>query len=247
MPQIPGVEHQTIETNGIRLHLAEAGPKDGKAVLFLHGFPDFWYGWRKQILFFAEAGLHVLAPDQRGYNLSDKPAGRDAYRLDKLAADMVGLMDRLHYEKVYLVGHDWGAAVAWWMAEHYPDRLEKMAILNVPHGQVMRDAIRHQFSQFRKSWYVFFFQIPRLPEWSSRRNNYQLMARALTGSSRPGTFSADDLAEYRQAWSQPGTLTAMLNWYRAYVQAPPANPPGGNHTPRIHVPTTLSGEPRTTF
>lgn len=251
MSSAPEIGHQFIESNGIRLHLATAGPKDGRPVLFLHGFPDFWYGWRKQIPFFAKTGLRVLAPDQRGYNLSDKPTGRAPYALDELAADMVGLIDQLDYEKVCLVGHDWGAGVAWWMAEHTPDRVEKLAILNVPHGEVMKDTIRHQFSQFKKSWYIFFFQIPWLPEWLCQRNNYQLMARALIGSSRPGTFTPGDLAEYRQAWSQPGSLTAMINWYRAYVQSPPSKSPGSSHEmvfrdqvtadheKRIHVPTTI--------
>ena len=123
---LPGTEHTTIKTNGVQLHVVSAGPASGRPIIFLHGFPEFWYGWRRQIPFFAAAGYRVIAPDQRGYNLSEKPAGVASYRVNLLSDDVIGLIDALGYEKVILVGHDWGAAVAWWTAGAHPERLEKL-------------------------------------------------------------------------------------------------------------------------
>lgn len=205
-------------TNGVNLHVVMAGPPDGPLVLLLHGFPEFWYGWRKQMPALAAAGYHVWAPDQRGYNRSDKPAGVDAYRIDTLAQDIVGLIEASGREQVYLVGHDWGAAVAWWVAGNYPARVKKLAILNVPHPAVMRRAVLEDAEQRQRSWYIFFFQLPWLPEQSLAREGYTNLMRALKGSSRRGTFTDDDIAAYRQAWSQPGAVRAMLNWYRAAVR-----------------------------
>jgi pimeloyl-ACP methyl ester carboxylesterase len=229
------METRFIETNGIRLHVIQAGPEAGPLVIFLHGFPEFWYGWRQQIPHFAGAGFRVCVPDQRGYNLSDRPKGAAAYRLDALAADVLGLMDAMGREKAFLVGHDWGAAVAWWVAEHHPERVARVAVLNVPHGAVfLRHLLRHP-SQWLKSAYMAFFQLPALPEALARRNNWRMATGFLQRSSRPGTFSPEDLARYREAWSRPGAYTAMLNWYRALLRRPPRYP----DRPRITVPTLL--------
>ena len=146
--------HTFIETNGIRLHVVLAGPEAGRLVILLHGFPEYWYGFRSQIPPLAEAGYRVVVPDQRGYNLSEKPKGVNAYRVSTLAADIVSLMDALGREKAYLVGHDWGAVVAWEIAIHFPQRLEKLAILNVPHPDVMQKFLLSNMHQVRKSWYV---------------------------------------------------------------------------------------------
>jgi len=222
-------------TNGVNLQVVMAGPKDGPLIILLHGFPEFWYGWRKQMPALADAGYHVWAPDQRGYNRSDKPAGVDAYTIDTLAADVMGLIEASGRAQVYLVGHDWGAAVAWWVAGKYPERVKKLAILNVPHPAVMRRAVIEDAEQRKRSWYIFFFQLPWLPEQSLRQDNFTNMIRALKGASRRGTFTADDLAAYRQAWSRPGALTAMLNWYRAAVR----NQGQGVALGRITVPTLM--------
>jgi len=131
------MQFRLVETNGVRLHIAEGGPADGPLVLLLHGFPEFWYGWRKQIPALMEAGFHVVAPDQRGYNLSDKPRGIDAYRVGVLAGDAFGLMDAFGHERASVVGHDWGAAVAWRMALQRPERVERLGIINVPHPLVL--------------------------------------------------------------------------------------------------------------
>ena len=229
------METTLIETNGIRLHVARAGPADGPLLIFLHGFPEFWYGWRKQIPHFADAGFRVLVPDQRGYNLSDKPEGALAFSLDELAADVLGLMDAAGRERACLVGHDWGAAVAWWIAEHHPGRVERMAILNVPHGSVFLRQLRRSPRQWLRSWYIAFFQLPRLPEAVFRRRDWRAAAKALRLSARPGAFTAEDLERYRDAWSQPGAITAMINWYRALLRHRPHYPA----RPRISVPTLM--------
>ncbi|MEI2688670.1 MAG: alpha/beta hydrolase [Anaerolineae bacterium] len=209
------VEHTTVQTNGVTLHVTQAGPADGPPLILLHGFPEYWNGWQAQIPALAQAGYRVWAPDQRGYNLSSKPAGVRAYDIDELAQDVLGLIDATGHEKVHLAGHDWGAAVAWWMAGKYPQRLHSLAILNVPHVAVMFRTVWRSWAQMRRSWYIFFFQIPRLPEASLRRNNWTNAIRSLKGSSRRGTFTPEEIDGYRAAWSQPGAITGMINWYRA--------------------------------
>jgi pimeloyl-ACP methyl ester carboxylesterase len=215
-------EHRYFKTNRVALHAVEAGPCDGPLVILLHGFPEFWYGWRYQIDALAQAGLRVLAPDQRGYNLSDKPKGVSSYNLDQLAADVVGLIDVVGREKAFLVGHDWGGASVWWTAIKHPERVEKLAILNSPHPGVMRHNLLHNRAQRKKSWYFFLFQMPFLPERRMRKNNWEIGARALQRTSRKGTFSEADLALYREAWSQPGAATGMFNYYRAAFRSRPA-------------------------
>lgn len=229
------MQHQDITTNGIRLHVVQDGPADGRLLILLHGFPEFWYGWRKQIPYFADAGYRVWAPDQRGYNLSDKPRGIAAYNLDELAADVVGLIDAAGQEKAFLVGHDWGGAAAWWVAAKYPQRVEKLVVMNAPHGAVMSKSLSRDWAQRRRSWYMFFFQLPWLPEFVSRRRNWRFLTGMLLSSSIRGTFSQADLEEYRQAWSQPHAYTAMVNWYRAMMRAKPTPPP----KQPVPVPTLL--------
>lgn len=207
-----------IETNNIKLHVVTNGPGDGTPVVLLHGFPEFHYGWRKQIPALAQAGFRVIAPDQRGYNLSDKPGRVSAYKVEMLAKDTLGLFDHFGIQKARLVGHDWGAVVAWHIALHHPDRLEKLAILNAPHPDVMTRFMLENAEQRKKSWYVFFFQIPLLVEWILRKDNCRDLVRTIVGSGRKSTFTRADIEEYKKAWSQPGALTGMLNWYRAIVR-----------------------------
>ncbi len=236
------IEFKFIESNRVKLHTAQAGPADGPLVLLLHGFPEYWRGWIHQIGPLAEAGFRVVAPDQRGYNLSEKPQGVDAYRIQTLAADVIGLIDALGRQKAFLAGHDWGAAVAWQTAIQYPQRLEKLAILNVPHPAVMLHTVRSSLRQILKSWYIFYFQIPWLPEWMMRRGNYASMRRMMKASSKQDTFSAQDLEEYVKAWALPGALTAMLNWYRALfrqVMVSPGRKAGVRQDQRVHVPTLM--------
>jgi pimeloyl-ACP methyl ester carboxylesterase len=209
---------QFIKSNHIQLHVMTDGPANGPAVILLHGFPEFHYGWHKQIPALVQAGFHVIVPDQRGYNLSDKPKGISSYDINMLTADVIGLLDHFKLDRAFLVGHDWGAAIAWNVAIHFPDRLRKLAILNVPHPDVMTDFLLHNAVQRKKSWYVFFFQIPVLVEWILRWDHFRAMEWMLRGSSDGSRFTSEDLQEYKKAWSQPRALTAMLNWYRAAVR-----------------------------
>ena len=227
---------------GPRLHVAMAGPVDGPLVVLLHGFPEFWYGWRRQIAALAEAGLRVVAPDQRGYNLSDKPAGIAAYRLDTLAADVASLAAALGRERFAVVGHDWGGVVSWQVAARFPERVTRAAILNAPHPATLRPYARRHPSQLTKSWYVAFFQLPALPELALRADGFWALRRVLRRTSRPGAFSDPDFAHYREAWAQPGALTASLNWYRA-LRLGTGGPPAG----RVRVPVRVIWGDRDAF
>lgn len=215
--QVAGIGHAYADVNGVRLHYVEAGT--GPLVMLLHGFPEFWYSWRRQIPALAQAGFHVVAPDMRGYNLSDRPTDWRAYDAETLANDIAGLVRHLGGERVCLVGHDWGAAVAYYTAMRHPELLAKLAILNVPHPERMLSGFR-TLRQLRKSWYMFFFQIPWLPEWLLARDDFAPARRALRSDS-PGAFSDADLDLYVHAWSQPGAFRGMINYYRAALRRSP--------------------------
>lgn len=210
-----GLEHSDIKTNGIRLHVVQAGPKSGPPVILLHGFPEFWYGWRKQIPALVQAGCRVIVPDQRGYNLSDKPKGIKSYHIDQLTADILGLIDALEYEKVNLAGHDWGGIVAWVLANKYSERIHRLGILNAPHPIAMRRFLLRDLDQMRRSLYAAFFQLPWLPEVLMRAGDWSGATRALRLNGKPDTFTKEDIEKYKEAWSQPGAMTATINWYRA--------------------------------
>jgi len=197
------------------LNAVTAGPEDGPVVVLLHGFPEFWYSWRKQIAPLAEAGFRVIVPDQRGYNLSSKPPEIRDYGLSETSADLVAIADQIGQEQICVAGHDWGGGVAWSAALRFPQRIRKLAILNCPHPAAMLTFLRTRPRQMLRSWYMLYFQIPRVPEALFAARNYYGGVRALLDSSRPGTFSAGDLEKYRETWQQPGALTAMINWYRA--------------------------------
>lgn len=205
--------HRFAAVNGIRLHYVEAGT--GPLVVLLHGFPEFWYSWRRQIPALAAAGFRVIALDMRGYNESDKPAGVASYKLKVLARDVVELIHHAGVDRAHVVGHDWGGVVAWEVAARHPDAVDKLAVLNAPHPAAYRRELR-RFGQVLKSWYVFLFQLPRLPEWLMRFRGYRLMEQTFRyGPARPEAFSADDIWEYKRALSHPGALTATINYYRA--------------------------------
>jgi pimeloyl-ACP methyl ester carboxylesterase len=209
------LEDLTFRNGAIELHAVAAGPPDGPVVVLLHGFPEFWYSWHQQIEPLASAGFRVVVPDQRGYNKSTKPRGVASYALSQLTSDVLAVADQLGQDHIFLAGHDWGAAVAWSVALLHPRRIAKLAILNVPHPSVMRRYLNTNRRQLRRSWYMFFFQLPWLPEAAFSAFNFRLGVRSLIHSSRPNTFSPEDLARYRVAWSRPGALTATINWYRA--------------------------------
>ncbi|MGH2852931.1 MAG: alpha/beta fold hydrolase [Solirubrobacteraceae bacterium] len=205
------------EVGGVRLHYVEAG--EGPLVVLLHGFPEYWYSWRHQIPALAAAGYRVVAPDMRGYNLSDRPRGWRLYDTDCLADDVAGLIRHCGEERAYVVGHDWGAAVAYATAMRHPEAVRRLAILNVPHTARMLDGFR-TLKQLRKSWYMFFFQLPSLPERLIARDGFSFAKRALRADS-PTAFTDEDLERYAEAWAQPGALTGMLNYYRAALRSSP--------------------------
>ena len=197
------------------LHVAEAGPDEGPLVILLHGCPEFWFGWRYQVGALAEAGYHVVIPDQRGYNPTDKPKGIAAYDVDKLADDVVALATHYTNEPFSLVGHDWGAVSAWWTATRAPQKVRRLAVLNCPHPAIWRDAMDHDPVQRRASWYVraFRFHICR-----KRCCERKFSQRAQRHSRSKAAISEEEAERYRKAWRQPGALTAMINWYRAILR-----------------------------
>ncbi len=224
------ISFEYIDINGLRLHTALTGPEDGQPVILLHGFPEAWFGWERQMTPLAEAGFRVIVPDQRGYNLSDKPQGVSNYQMGLLVDDVLHLADALEYDRFHLAGHDFGAMVSWSLAMRYPERLNRLAIANVPHPLVMREFLRSHISQMIKSWYALFFQIPGLPEKIVRLNNWRFLVSAM-----PEYFNDDQLDRYRAAWTQPGAITSMINWYRATLRRMPKSAPHA----KVQVPTLI--------
>ncbi|HEV2882891.1 MAG TPA: alpha/beta hydrolase [Pyrinomonadaceae bacterium] len=241
---VPGVRHNYAQLDEVRLHYAECGRRGERLVLLLHGFPECWYSWRHQLTALGGERFHVVAPDLRGYNLSDKPARVEDYRMEKLVGDVLGLMDHFGARDAAVVGHDWGAAVAWAVAARHPERVWKVASLQVPPLGVWfaNMTVRQAFS----SWYMLFFQLPYLPEWQMSANDFAALERMFKKTSRPGTFTDTDLAVYKNALRQKSertnttALTAALNYYRANVFANLSRSPGGasqSGRGRIRVPT----------
>lgn len=224
---------QRFQVNGVQLEALTAGPASGEPVILLHGFPESADAWRRQIAALAGAGHRVIAPHQRGYAGSSKPASVFEYRIGVLARDVLALADAAGAPQFSLVGHDWGAALAWHLAATHPDRLRHLVVLNGPHpGTAGLHAMRHP-TQLLRSWYIGAFQLPVVPELLLRSGGFGALARMLEGSARPGAFPPGLLDTYRAQWAQPGALTAMLNWYRALAFDPP--------TPasRIELPVTV--------
>jgi len=211
------VSESYAEVNGVRLHHVEAG--SGPLVVLLHGFPEFWYAWSRQIPALADAGYHVVAPDMRGYNLSGKPAGWRAYDAEHLAGDIAALIRHFGVEDAYVVGHDWGGTVAYLTAMEHPDVVKRLAVLNAAHPARMLESLR-TIRQLRKSWYVIFFQIPAIPERLLAANGFASTKRSLRGASS-GAFGDADIERYVDAWSQPGAMTGMINYYRAALRESP--------------------------
>ncbi len=202
-----------IDVGDVSLHYVEAG--EGPLVLLLHGFPEFWFGWRLQIAPLAAAGFRVVAPDTRGYNLSSRPEGVSEYDVDKLAEDIRGLILGLGASSAMVVGHDWGGSIAWTLATNHPEVVDRLAILNAAHPHKLQQGLHHP-SQLRKSWYFFFFAIPGLPEDVVHARNWHFFRHFLGDANPP--YAPDEIARYVEAWSQPGAAAGMINYYRASVR-----------------------------
>ena len=236
LPEQLGFATAWFDLPGLRVHAAVAGPPDGPLVLLLHGFPEFWYSWRHQIAPLARAGFRVVAPDQRGYDLTETTP---PYDIATLTGDVAGLIRACGRERAFVAGHDWGAAVGWTLAAHHPEMVERLAVLNVPHPAVMRRALTgRNLRQLRRSAYIFLFQLPRLPEWLLSRNDFARLCWLMRASSRRGTFTDEDLERYREAWSRPGALSATIGWYRALGRTMLAGG-RGLHVGRVGVPTLI--------
>lgn len=211
------VRHRREDVGGLDLHWVEEG--SGEPVVMLHGFPEFWYSWRYQIPFLAEAGYRAVAPDMRGYNASGRPRAVAEYGVDAVADDILGLLDVLGGEPVSLVGHDWGAVVAFRVAARAPEKVRRLVVVNGPHPMAMRRELRDP-RQLLRSWYVFLFQIPGLAEWIFRMHDYELVERVLRRDiRRESVLRETDFMRYAEAVSRPGALRAMLNYYRAAFRA----------------------------
>jgi len=199
-----------------RLHYVEAG--DGPLIVLLHGFPEFWYGWRLQIQPLAAAGFRVVAPDTRGYNRSSRPDGVAAYDIGKLADDIHGLIHERGARSAHLVGHDWGGSIAWAVAMNHPEVVDRLAILNAAHPRKLSQGLHHP-GQLRKSWYFFFFDLPDVPEAVVHANDWHFF-RHFLHDARPA-YTSSEMDQYIDAWSQPGAATAMINYYRSSVRTSP--------------------------
>lgn len=208
----------TISNNDIDLEIREAGPEDGELVILLHGFPENWSTWRHQIEPLAQAGYRVCAPNMRGYGKSSKPREIARYEIDELIADVDAIRRHYQREKFHLVGHDWGGAVAWWYAMHLEQHLSSLSILNLPHPRALVKQLRSSAKQLFKSWYMFFFQLPWLPEWSMARFNFASFKNILKKTSNPGSYSDEDFRLLEESWKEPGTLRAMTHYYRAMMR-----------------------------
>ncbi|MET0624198.1 MAG: alpha/beta hydrolase [Pyrinomonadaceae bacterium] len=233
--QLP-IRHGYAQVGDVRLHYAECGEGE-RLVVLLHGFPECWYSWRKQLPVLGER-YRVVAPDMRGYNLSDKPARVEDYKMSRLVDDVTGLIRHFGAREAAVVGHDWGGAVAWAVAQYFPDYVWKLASLQVPPPAVW--ARNLTLKQLLRSWYMLFFQLPRVPEWWMARDDYAALEKALRATSRPGTFSDKDIEVYKAAAREPGALTAAVNYYRANVRSFLGRRPGGDEFKaheRVRVPT----------
>lgn len=227
----PLLRDRDVDAGDVRLHVVEssAEPRGGdrRLVLFLHGFPEFWYAWRRQLRFVAQefgTRRRAAAPDMRGYNLSDKPAGLAPYRLDRLVGDATGTMRALGHERMVLVGHDWGGVVAWATAAAHPEAVERLVILNAPHPALFARLLREHAPQIEASRYMTDFLDPGTEERLLANDASELARWITTWAISKGLMTAEDDRRYRAAWQVPGALTAMLAYYRARgLGAPPAD------------------------
>jgi epoxide hydrolase 4 len=215
----PMFKHEYADVNGVRLHYVTAGK--GKLIMFVHGFPEFWYEWKNQLVEFGK-DYQAVAPDMRGYNLSSKPPEVDQYAVKHLVEDLRAFAEKLGHKKFTLVAHDWGGAVAWAFAIAHPDCLEKLVIINAPHPGVFQRELRENPDQQKASQYMLLFRSPQAEQTLSA-NNYATLVQVVLGEGlKNGVFTEEDKKAYIEAWSQPGALTGGLNYYRAARVGPPA-------------------------
>jgi len=229
------LEHRWADVNGVRLHYATTG--HGKLILFVHGFPEFWYAWKGQLAEFGQ-DHQAVAVDMRGYNLSSKPEELAAYLLPALVEDLRSLADHLGHQHFVLVGHDWGGVVAWAFAMTHPDRLEKLVIINAPHPFIFQRELQHNPAQQEASRYILRFQSPEVEQVLLANDCAVLVEMVLGKDLRNGYVTEADRQAYLEAWTRPGALTGGLNYYRANRTGASAPPPAFRPGP-IDVPTLV--------
>lgn len=210
------VGHGYAQLKGVRLHYAEAGAQNSELVILLHGFPEFSYSWRHQLPVLGEK-YHVIAPDMRGYNLSDKPTRVEDYDIEPLTSDVIQLIDHFGAQHATVIGHDWGAGVAWAVAQKYPERVRRLVVMQVPPAPIWRKNM--SLKQFFRSWYMLFFQLPRIPEWAISRKNFESIDRMFREKViNKNAFDDEDVRRYKEAIQQPGAVSAGINYYRANLK-----------------------------
>lgn len=209
--------HREVTANGVRFHLAEHGPEDGPMVVLLHGFPEFWWSWRHQLVALGEAGYRAVAPDLRGYGASDKPPrGYDAYTL---TADVAGMVRALGASEADVVGHDWGGMLAWTAATLHPGLVRSLAVVGMPHPLRLREALVRDRRQRSASSYIALFQLPRVPEARLRRYGGAYVGDLLRSWGGPGFPDAETEARCREAMQIPPAAHCALEWYRWAVRS----------------------------
>lgn len=230
-------QHGFLQLQDVRLHYVETGDRSKPLMLFVHGFPEFWFSWRHQMKEFASTHW-VVAIDCRGYGESDKPKEQRDYKMELLEQDIAGIVHALGRQSCILVAHDWGAAIAWNVAAHNPTLIEKLVIMNGPHPVAYQHEIRTSFTQFMKSYYIFLFQVPVIPEWTSRTNDLALFDSIFVDKNNHPTDTPEEMEAYKYTFSQQGAFTPPINYYRAnlpvFLISDPSNP-----FPNITVPTLL--------
>jgi len=224
------IQHRFADLNGIRMHYATCG--EGKLLLFVHGFPEFWYAWKDQLLAFGSE-YQAVAPDMRGYNLTSKPTEVEQYGVGYQMDDLRMLAEHLGYRKFILVGHDWGGRVAWTFSLWYPNYLEKLVIINAPFPPIFQRELRDNPDQQKASAYMSVFRTPEAEELLSRNHYAALVDAVLAEGLKQGYFSEADKEAYLEAWSRPGAIAGGLNYYRAGKSG--ATPPSSI----VQVPTLV--------
>ena len=223
------IEEKFVETNNIKLHTIVIG--EGPPLVLLHGFPDFWYGW-KSVITSLKKYYKLIIPDMRGYNLSDKPEGVEKYKIEILVEDIKGLIESLSLGKVFLAGHDWGGVVAWAFAEKYPELLQKLAILNAPHMKIFQQKLRTDKKQQKASFYIFEFLKPEGEKFLFKDDYKWLKFAVFEGMKNKSNLTDFDKEQYLSAWTQPGAILGGVNYYRANVSF-------DDWTGKIAVPTLV--------
>lgn len=227
------IHRSTVLVNNTQFSILTAGDATQEAILLLHGFPEDAMSFQKEILFLADLGFYVVAPDQRGHGESHGSDDLLPYRLDHLALDIHSILDHFKLQTVQLIGHDWGGVVSWYLISSNPTRFKSALIMCAPHWKPFRKNLLSNPRQLMKSWYMFFIQLPKLPELLFGLNQYLWFAGLLRRSSKLGNYPKGNLDRLRKSWIQRKGMSHMLNWYRAMRNFKE------EMFPKIHLPVTV--------